>query len=179
MLGVLKPAEQPEDIGERAIQGAEQGIKPENFNSTKEYIQALRDKIKFDRERFNKLSESELHERRMLGTKITSKGIEEHLEIDPIPNNFLAMTGLLGLSVGQTMKLLEISKDKKIPLEDITDYLKERGKSEKLQGTDGAIKAALLSDNPSLNKEELNHFVMEAQDTLRDKELNLPEEERI
>ena len=45
MLGVLAPQEQPEEIGERAFQGAEQGIKPEQFKTNQEYIQALRDKV--------------------------------------------------------------------------------------------------------------------------------------
>jgi len=179
MLGVLAPQEQPEEIGERAFQGAEQGIKPEQFKTNQEYIQALRDKVKFDREKFNKLSEEEMHERRMLGTKITAKGIEEHLNIAPIPNNFLVTTGLLGLSIGQTLKLLETTKDKKVSLDDITDYLKERCKGEKIQEADEAIKTAISADNPSLSKEQVNQFVLDAQAKLRGEELNIPEEEKI
>lgn len=41
-LGVFSPTETVEDIGNRAIQGEQQGIKPENYDSFQSYIEALR-----------------------------------------------------------------------------------------------------------------------------------------
>ena len=89
MLSILKPQENPEELGEMAMQGAERGIKPELYKSNQDYIQALRDKIKIDREKFQKLNDQELHERRMLGTKIIVRGVEEKIFISTtFPINF-------------------------------------------------------------------------------------------
>ena len=42
-LGILKPQEKPEDIGERALQASEKGITPEQFDDFDSYLAALRD----------------------------------------------------------------------------------------------------------------------------------------
>ncbi len=42
-LGILKPEEKPEDIGERALQASEKGITPEQFDDFESYLAALRD----------------------------------------------------------------------------------------------------------------------------------------
>ena len=42
-LGILKPKEEIQDIGERAIQAAEQGITMDNFSDFDSYMQSLRD----------------------------------------------------------------------------------------------------------------------------------------
>jgi len=43
VMGILRPNEKVEDIGERAMQASEQGIKPEKFERFDQYMDALRD----------------------------------------------------------------------------------------------------------------------------------------
>ena len=179
VLGILKPQEEPEEIGEMAVQGAEQGVNREQFKTNQEYIQALRDKVKFDRDRFNKLSEQELHERRMLGTKITAQGIEEHMGIPEIPNNFIVASGMLGWSPSLTLKMLETSKKNDVPISDITDYMKNRCKADKIEKTGDAIKEAVKAENPGLTVDQVNQNILDAQKKIKDENLDIPNEEEI
>ena len=179
LFGILKPQEQPEEIGEMAVQGAEQGINREQFKTNQEYIQALRDKVKFDREKFNKLSEQELHERRMMGTKIVAEGIEEHLGIPEIPNNFLVRSGLLGWSPSFTKRLLEVCKKRNVSLKDLDDHMKERCAPDKIKATDAALKEAISAEEPDLTEEQRNQRVAAAQDKIRNTNVDIPDEEEI
>lgn len=47
----------PKEMGERVLQGAEEGIKPENYEDFNDYIQALRD-LKLDPEKVGKYTEA-------------------------------------------------------------------------------------------------------------------------
>lgn len=42
VLDIFKPGEDVEEMGDRALQAAEQGIKPENFSSYDEYLEEIR-----------------------------------------------------------------------------------------------------------------------------------------
>lgn len=57
-LGILKPDEKPEDIGERALQAAEKGITTDNFHDFESYLDALRD-FDLDPEKASKRSAAE------------------------------------------------------------------------------------------------------------------------
>jgi hypothetical protein len=43
VCGIFKPSDKVEEIGDRALQAAEQGVTPDKFDSHQEYMQALRD----------------------------------------------------------------------------------------------------------------------------------------
>ena len=57
-MGVLKPNEKPEDIGERALQAAEKGVTIEQFDNFDSYLAALRD-FDLDAEKAAKRSTAE------------------------------------------------------------------------------------------------------------------------
>ncbi|MGC8731337.1 MAG: hypothetical protein ACP5RC_03660 [Halothiobacillaceae bacterium] len=57
-LGILKPGEKVDDIGERALQAAEVGIKPEQFDNFDDYMSKLRD-FELDPEKANQRSQAE------------------------------------------------------------------------------------------------------------------------
>ncbi len=64
-LGLIKPETNVEDLGDRAIQAEEAGIKPENFSSYQEYVKNV-ESFQTDPEKSKKISE----------TDKLSKGIE-------------------------------------------------------------------------------------------------------
>ncbi len=57
-LGLIKPETNVEDLGDKAIQAAEAGIKPENFSSYEEYVKNV-ESFKADPEKSKKISETE------------------------------------------------------------------------------------------------------------------------
>jgi len=74
LLGVTKEDESPEELGDKAVRSDK---KPENFNTTEEYITYLREDVDFDQEEFDKLSDEEKLARSAIGTAISMKGISE------------------------------------------------------------------------------------------------------
>ena len=76
-VGVFRPEEKIDEMGERALQGADQGVKPENYDSTGQYIQALRE-LKIDPE---KSAQWDDIQKTVAGLAIGSKGLEEKLNM--------------------------------------------------------------------------------------------------
>jgi len=74
LLGVLAPNEKVEELGDKAINSDK---KPEDFDSNAKYIEYIRNEIEFDKEKFDKLSDTEKNARKVIGTSIAIKGIEE------------------------------------------------------------------------------------------------------
>ena len=73
--------------------------------------------------------------------------------------------------------MLETAKEKNVSLSDITDYLKERCSKDKIEATGKVIKEAVAVDSPSMSKDDVNRYILEAQDKLRNEKIDIPEEE--
>lgn len=76
-LGIFKQDEQIEEIGDRAMQATEAGVKPDNFDRYEEYIEAIRN---FDLDP----KKSESYDRKdllVMGTTVASKGLDEKLQL--------------------------------------------------------------------------------------------------
>ena len=57
-LGIIKPETKPEELGDKAIQAEEAGIKPENFDSYAQYVKAV-EGFKVDPEKSKLIPEEE------------------------------------------------------------------------------------------------------------------------
>lgn len=91
ILGVLKPNEQIEDLGDRALQAAESGIHPEDFSDYDEYLAEIR---AFDIN-LEKSKSYSIEEKQLAGIGITSKGIEEKFNLsEGSVGQLAAMTAL-------------------------------------------------------------------------------------
>ena len=75
VVGLLKPEETVEDIGDKVLQGYEQDIKPADFSTYNEYITAIRN-VKLDPE---KSKEFNFGEKITAGTTVMAWGMEEKL----------------------------------------------------------------------------------------------------
>lgn len=77
-LGLLKPEEDVEDMGDRALQAAEQGITIDKFENFDEYMAALRD-FKLDPEQSAKRSSAE---KMVAGLGVGTVAAEEKFNLD-------------------------------------------------------------------------------------------------
>ena len=68
-LGIIDSGETPEDLGDKAIQAEESGIKPEDFDSYEEYVKAVQ-AFETDPEKSAQITENQKIEK---GMEITTK----------------------------------------------------------------------------------------------------------
>ncbi len=92
-LGILTEEDDMDELGAKAME-SEKG--PEDFNSTAEYIDHLKNEVKLDKEKFANATESEKLAHKAVGTSIAIKGIEEKKGFD-IPNEAWLAMGKMGL----------------------------------------------------------------------------------
>jgi len=120
LIGVLKPDDDVEEIGAKAMQP--ESKKPEDFDSNAEYIDYLREEVKLDKEKFDKAGDIEKAARTAVGASIVAKGIGEKKGFDIPLETWVTMAKLnLTDKAEEVDKLLETFKDGK--LEDFSKYV--------------------------------------------------------
>lgn len=72
-LGVIKPNETPEELGDRALQAADEDIRPEHYSNFEEYADAIRN-FELDPEKSKQFTDDE---KMLAGIGVISKLIEE------------------------------------------------------------------------------------------------------
>jgi len=93
MLGVFKKEDNPEDLGRRASISEK---KPEDFDSTEQYIEHLKNDIQIDREKMKKETNIDKMAYQAIGAGIAVKGISEKKGFD-IPLEAWATFAKLGM----------------------------------------------------------------------------------
>ncbi len=78
-LGLIEPEERLEDLGDRALQAAEQDIRPEKYEKYEEYLKALRE-LKLDPEKSEKFS---VEEKNAAGLTVLTLGLADRFKMDP------------------------------------------------------------------------------------------------
>ena len=129
ILGILKPNEKPGELGDRAMRAEKQ---PEDFDTTAEYIDYLRNEVEFDKEEFDKLSDKDKMARSVVGTAILSKAISEKKEFDISRDTWVTLAKLYDkglLSKKDINEFLDEFKDSQIELNEYVDN-KLKGKEE-------------------------------------------------
>ena len=76
-FGIIQPNEKIDDLGDRALQAAEAGIHPENFNTYNEYMAEIR-AFEVNPEKSNQYS---IETKQLAGVGVTCKAIEEKFEL--------------------------------------------------------------------------------------------------
>jgi len=77
VLDIFKPGEDVEEIGDRALQAAEQGIKPENFDTYDEYMTEIRN-FQLDPDKSSTLSSTE---KIGAGLAVATNGLEKKFDV--------------------------------------------------------------------------------------------------
>lgn len=90
-LGIIKPNENIEDLGDKALQAAAAGIHPENFSKYDEYLAEIR-AFNINPEKFKSYT---TEEKMLAGIGVTCKGIEEKFNLrEGSVGQLAAMTAL-------------------------------------------------------------------------------------
>lgn len=110
LLGVKNENESVEEIGAKAMISDK---KPDDFNSHTDYINHLRNDIKLDKEKFEKVGEVEKMARTAIGATVLAKGIEEKKGFEIPTEAWVAMAklGLENKTNKETNAILDTFKD--------------------------------------------------------------------
>lgn len=157
ILGVGKPDEKIEDIGDRAIQAEEAGIVPENFDTYEEYRRKV-DEFKIDSEKSKEIT----LERKLL------KGIE--LQVIGLENKYpqigwgtliqYAATNPEYFTPKRMEHLGEVLKKNPERVEDIATYLQGEEKNEdKFFDTQDLLKEIEKNIDPALSDKAIAEYV--------------------
>jgi len=138
MLGIIKPEEDVEILGDKAMKADK---KPEDFDSFNDYIEYLRNEISSSKEKIEKLPPEERLARKAIGSTILSKAISERKSLE-IPMEFWKEAISKGLNAKEIDYFLTKFKNDGISPVDFVKYLKrELNLKEETKVEDSLIKA--------------------------------------
>lgn len=120
-FGLTAKEENLEEFGEKALQADK---KPDDFESTEEYIKYIREEIELDREKFDKKSPEEKQANAILASSIILEGIKEKSGMDIEPTTLVDIVKM-GIKPEDASKILVDLKNVDVSnAKDMTDVLK-------------------------------------------------------
>ncbi len=158
-LGIIKPEEDAEELGDKAMKADK---KPEDFDSTNEYIEYLRNEIRSSREEMESLPAEERLARRAVGSALLSKAISEKKSLD-IPVEFWKESVTLGLSAKEIDQFLTKFKEAGVAPSDFLKYLKRELASKEESVMDSALIKAYKTLEPGMDEKEIEEKVVRLQ----------------
>ena len=157
ILGILKPDETPEELGDKAMRADKQ---PEDFDTTQEYIEYLREEVDFDQEEFDKLSDEEKLARSAVGTAISMKAINETKGFDVSLNTWTSMAKLYEKGILSKEGVDGVLDEFKNEQEDLNGYVNKEIKGAKGVEVAGKLAEAYRKLEPELSAEEIEDKVL-------------------
>ena len=158
-LGIIKPDEDTEQLGDKAMKADK---KPEDFDSTNEYIDYLRTEIKSSKEALATLAPEERLARKSVGCAILAKAIEEKKSLE-IPIEFWKEATRIGLNAKEMDDFLTKFKNAGIVPTDFLKYLKRELNSKEESTMDSILMQAYKDLEPNLNEKEREEKVVRLQ----------------
>lgn len=158
-LGIIKPEEDPEELGEAAMLSDK---KPEDFDSMSDYIDHLRS-IPVDKEKLAKMDKKELLARSAIGTSISLKAIEEKLDTSISPT-FLATVAKQDMKANEVLETIKTYKQVGIKTEDYSRYYKgELNVSDTEKHADALVETYQKLE-PDASREQIEDKIMDRGD---------------
>lgn len=102
-LGIIEEKDDIEELGARAC---ESKLKPEDFDSTVEYIEHLKTNVELDKKEMENRTQEDKLAHKGIGIAIIKKGIKEKTGLE-LTDNFLYTVGKNNLSFEETYSLME------------------------------------------------------------------------
>lgn len=116
-LGAIKPEEKIDELGDRALQAADSGIQPDNFEKYDEYLDAIRS-FEIDPEKSKSLS---AESKQMAGLAVTAKSIEDKFDLREGTVGALSVLAAINSDYFTSERMLAwFNSD--MPIEKIIDY---------------------------------------------------------
>ena len=162
-LGLIETEDTPEELGAKAVE-SEKNI--EDFDSTKEYIEHLRNEVELDMEEFNEMGEIERLGCSAIGVSILSQGIEEEEEIS-IPEDFWVEVGRQDMKVDEVKAYIENFKENDLTQINLGDYLKGNLSVKENKKVYPVIRDTLEELNPELSDQDIEDKLFEMEDLVR------------
>ena len=158
-IGIIRPTENVESLGDRAIQASEQGIKPEDFDKWDDYARKLQE-IKLDPERSAQISEED---KIKAGTKVAAGIATEELGtvyskmMFELPNNLIQYSSSLENSVNIYSELLRGIGTDVQSVKDALDVISRRNiSSNAIENGIRYISDACRNADPTLSEAKIN-----------------------
>lgn len=160
LLGLTSEEETPEELGMKAEEAEK---KPEDFDSTQEYIEYLRNEVKVDKQKLETLSQEEKVVYGAIGSAIYVKGMEEKYGME-MSGDFWATVAQMNMKGEEVKAYIESFKAAGIKdMKDMSDYIKceplADGKNPKI--ISDAMLGALKELNPEMSDEALEDKLLD------------------
>lgn len=159
MLGIIKPEENVEELGDKAMRADK---RPEDFDSFNDYIEYLRNEISSSKEELEKLPLEERLARRAIGSAILSKAISERKSLE-IPMEFWKEAVSRGLSAKEIDYFLTKFKNDGIRPIDFVKYLKRELDLKEEEKIEDSLIRAYKELEPSADIKEIEERVINLQ----------------
>jgi hypothetical protein len=160
VLGIIKPEEDTEDIGDRAMRADK---KPEDFDSTNDYIEYLRENIRAaSKEELEARPLEERLARKAVGSALLSKAIGEKKSLE-IPIEFWKETVSLGLDAKEIDTFLTKFQNAGIAPSEFLKYLKRELDLKEESKIDSALVDAYKELEPEADIKEIEEKVVRMQ----------------
>lgn len=144
LLGI-KGEEDPTVTGMKAEQADK---KPEDFDSTQDYIEYLKNDIELDKEKFAKMSEDEKLGYRAIGLSLETKAVEEKMGVEVGQDMLDVLTKIklsdkVDISAADLLHIMQTLKKNNITnMDAFAEYLTGKGTSDRVE-TGIALKEAI------------------------------------
>ncbi len=158
-LGIIKPEEDAEELGDKAMKADK---KPEDFDSTEEYIEYLRNEIRSSKEELEALPKEERLARTAVGSALLSKAISEKKEMH-IPVEFWNEAVDMGLDAKQIDEFLKKFQGAGIAPSEFLKYLKRELGEEKESKIDSVLVQTYKELEPNMSEEEIEKKLLQLQ----------------
>jgi hypothetical protein len=162
-LGIIEEKESAEELGAKAMDAEK---KWEDFESTQAYIEYLREKVAFDRQKFETLSSEEKIACQAVGISIESKAIAEKKGIE-IPEVFWGEVGRQKMEGAEAEAYIDSFKVGGESLDKFSGYLKGDLTSGENLRVSPILENAIKQLNPEISPEDIAKKVNGMQETAR------------
>ncbi len=156
ILGVTKQEDKVDEMGWKAMNSEK---KLEDFDSTQDYIDHLRNDVKLDIEKFNKISDFEKAACSAIGVSIFSKGIEEKKEMTISPDFWIEIAKQ-GFSNDVTLKYLDYFKENNVEPK-LHEYLSGELTIAEKNEVRPVIEKVIAETNSGISNDEIDNKIME------------------
>ena len=150
-FGLIKENDTAEELGAKAV---ECDKKPEDFKSTEDYINYLRNEVQVDSDKLKNMSDVEKFACSSIGVAILSKGIEEKVGMF-IPSDFWVEVGKQNIKADEVKAYIDAFKDNGFTELNMSDYLKGNLNVSENKQVSPIMESVLSKLNPELSQSEV------------------------
>ena len=160
ILGIIKPEEKLDELGDRAINADKQ---IEDFDTTAEYIDYLRNDVPFDKEKFDKLSESEKLARSAIGASIALKGVEEKKGFEISTDTLTTLAKMQENDLIKESDFDKVLDEFKYDQKELNDFVEDKADFETSEIVEDKLLLVYQELEPNLSQEEIKDKIFNTQ----------------